>query len=231
MEEHFERLRKTSERILSIEPNARITCPFNHNPQEKTGQSTYERMDGYVNMWCPLSSAFVQEEQDARVARGDDSWWYVCCVPPKPRANLMVHYSGVAHRMLFWQQKQRGITGLLYWSAVFWEPKYTRDPWSNIRTYEFRGGAYGDGSLIYPGDEVGINGPVTSIRMELIRDGIEDYDYLTLFQQVRGEDALQALTARATTDLNTYTEDLALLSALRREAADAIDGKLKQPAK
>jgi hypothetical protein len=220
----FEAIRRRAQRIQAIEPGARINVPFNNNPREKSGQSTYERMDGLVNLWCPMSTALDEKAQASRAARGDDSWWYVCCSPGPPRANLMVHWAGAAHRILFWQQKQRGINGFLYWSAVYWDPKFTRDPWTNIRTFEFHGGAYGDGSLVYPGDRVGINGPVTSIRLELLRDGMDDFDYLTLFEKLRGKAAMQALIARATTDLNTYTTDPALLDALRREMAGALEG-------
>lgn len=221
---HFDQIRRRALRIQAIEPGARINVPFNRNPWEKSGQSTYERLDGLVNLWCPMSTALDEQAQASRAARGDDSWWYVCCAPKHPKANLMVHWAGAAHRILFWQQKQRGINGFLYWSAVYWDPKFTRDPWTNIRTYEFHGGAYGDGSLVYPGDRVGINGPVTSIRLELLRNGMDDFDYLTLFEKLRGKAAMQALIARATTDLNTYTTDPALLDALRREMARALEG-------
>jgi hypothetical protein len=221
----FEAIRRRALQIQAIEPRARINVPFNNNPREKSGQSTYERMDGLVNMWCPMSTALDEKDQALRAARGDDSWWYVCCAPKHPHANLMVHWVGAAHRVLFWQQKQRGINGFLYWSAVYWDPKFTRDPWTNIRTFEFHGGAYGDGSLVYPGDRVGINGPVTSIRLELLRDGIDDFDYLTLFEKLRGKEATKALIARATTDLDTYTTAPMLLDALRREMAEAIAGK------
>lgn len=221
---HFAELRRKAQRIQAIEPHARITAPFNGNPRERSGQSTYERLDGLVNLWCPLSSALDVEAQAKRAARGDESWWYVCCVPHHPRANLMIHWAGAAHRALFWQQKQRGISGFLYWSSIYWDPQFTRDPWTNMRTYEFGGrGAYGDGSLVYPGDRVGINGPVTSIRLELLRDGVEDFDYLTLFEKARGKEAMQTLIARATTDLNTYTTDPAVLETLRREIADVLE--------
>jgi hypothetical protein len=221
----FERLRHRAQKIQAIEPRAHITAPFNGSPRERSGQSTYERMDGLVNMWCPLSSALDVEAQARRAARGDESWWYVCCVPRHPRANLMIHWAGAAHRVLFWQQKQPGINGFLYWSAIYWDPQFTRDPWTNMRTYEYKSrGAYGDGSLVYPGDRVGINGPVTSIRLELLRKGVEDFDYLTLFEKARGKEAMQTLIARATTDLNTYTTDPALLDALRREMAGVLEG-------
>ena len=221
----FEKLRHRARKIQAIEPRARITAPFNGSPLEQSGQSTYERMDGLVNLWCPLSSALDVEAQTQRAARGDDSWWYICCAPRHPRANLMIHWAGAAHRVLFWQQKQRGISGFLYWSAIYWDPQFTRDPWTNMRTYEYKSrGAYGDGSLVYPGDRVGINGPVTSIRLELLRDGMDDFDYLTLFEKACGKEAMQTLIARATTDLNTYTTDPAVLEALRREMAGVLEG-------
>jgi hypothetical protein len=42
--------------------------------------------------------------------------------------------------------------------------------------------------------------------------------------RAQGNDLIQALIARATTDLNTYTTDPALLDALRREMAGVIEG-------
>jgi len=39
----------------------------------------------------------------------------------------------------------------------------------------------GDGMLVYPGPA----GPINSVRWEIIRDGIEDYDYLALLRERR----------------------------------------------
>ena len=60
--------------------------------------------------------------------------------------------------------------------------------------------------------------------MELLRDGVEDFDYLTLLEKLRGKEAMQTLIARETTDLNTYTTDPAVLDALRREMAGVLEG-------
>lgn len=40
----------------------------------------------------------------------------------------------------------------------------------------------GDGYLLYPGSPVGVVGPVTSIRLEQAREGIEDYEAMYLLQ-------------------------------------------------
>jgi len=219
----FDELARRARRIRALEPRAAIMAPFNGNPRQESGRSTYERLDGLVDQWCPLSSAVEVDEQAARAARGEGSWWYVCCAPDQPRANLMVDWPGAAHRVLFWQQKQRGIGGFLYWSATYWDPKFTRDPWSNIRTFSFKGDCYGDGSLVYPGDRVGIPGPVSSIRLELLRDGIDDFDYLTLFERLRGREATLRATRRVTTSLDDYSVDPAVLDGVRRELAIGIE--------
>lgn len=41
----------------------------------------------------------------------------------------------------------------------------------------------GDGFLAYPGKPIGHRGPVTSIRLEQAREGMEDYEYLYLLKQ------------------------------------------------
>jgi hypothetical protein len=41
----------------------------------------------------------------------------------------------------------------------------------------------GDGFLMYPGGPIGHAGPVSSIRMEQAREGVEDYEYLWTLRQ------------------------------------------------
>ncbi len=51
----------------------------------------------------------------------------------------------------------------------------------------------GDGFLIYPGGPVGVAGPVSSVRLEQAREGVEDYEYLaTLAQRVQAWKAVDA---------------------------------------
>ncbi|MFM7208084.1 MAG: DUF4091 domain-containing protein [Planctomycetaceae bacterium] len=228
-EEDFERLAHRARRIRGIDPAAAVMVPFNGNPAQASGRSTYERLDGLVDQWCPLSTAIDVPEQAARAARGAGSWWYVCCVPRRPRTNLMVDWPAVAHRVLPWQQKQRGVDGFLYWSATSWDRQFTRDPWTNIRTYAFKGDCYGDGSLLYPGDRAGIAGPVGSIRLEVFCDGMDDFDYLTLYERRRGRDAMLDLTRRATTSLASYPSDPLVLDVLRREMAEFLEQDATAP--
>ncbi|MGC9035850.1 MAG: DUF4091 domain-containing protein, partial [Verrucomicrobiia bacterium] len=60
----------------------------------------------------------------------------------------------------------------------------------------------GEGSLFYPGLDVGLDGPVTSIRLKQIREGIEDFEYLKLLASTQPEKAKQLVLkiARSWTD-------------------------------
>ena len=76
-------------------------------------------------------------------------------------------------------------------------------PWSSV--YAF--GGNGDGTLIYPGTPALIGGttPIAlpSIRLKQIRDGMQDFEYLTALSQA-GQDAF-ARSVAATFITNAYT--------------------------
>ena len=45
-------------------------------------------------------------------------------------------------------------------------------------------GANGDGYILYPGRKYGIHGPIGTMRLEMIRDGQEDYEYLYILEEL-----------------------------------------------
>jgi hypothetical protein len=129
-----------------------------------------------------------------RAAEGKDIWWYVNHQPPRPYGNFLLDFQGIEHRILFWQTWALGINGMHYWDAQYIEPG--TDPFTNLLDIT---PVNGDGLLLYPAKD----GVLESIRWEIIRDGVEDFDYLTLFTQARKalQDAspTHALLQRATT--------------------------------
>ena len=105
-------------------------------------------------------------------------------------------------------------------------------PWNTFTCASFNG----DGSLIYPGPD---GSPISSIRLECIRDGIEDYEYFCLLNglveqaEKAGAKVDPVLLASAhrilkvkdevATSLVEYTRDPAVLLAARREVARAVE--------
>jgi glycosyl hydrolase family 123 len=89
----------------------------------------------------------------------------------------MIDAPAVRNRAMEWISFAERATGELYWETTF---AYTHDAWSN--QWDFSGN--GDGTLFYPGTPSRIGGqtdiPVASIRLKMIREGMEDFEYLKL---------------------------------------------------
>jgi hypothetical protein len=65
----------------------------------------------------------------------------------------------------------------------------------------------GDGILIYPGAAYGQLDPIPSIRLINMREGIEDYQLLTMLEDMKGAAYADELVSHITTSTVTFTED------------------------
>ncbi len=104
----------------------------------------------------------------------------------------------------------------------------------------------GDGRFIYPplaaavpgrsGGEPVLAPPVSSIRWEMLREGVEDYEYLHLLrelmqqhrsqlrpEEVRRLENLLAVPDAITTEMTKFTTDPAPIYDHRRAVAEAIE--------
>ncbi len=221
-----------TDRLRKIEPRYRIVMPFYRNPEFGEKLRAIDLMLGRLNVWCP-HLLFVESEPGlrkflrGRANAGESVWWYVCNNPRGAYNNLQIDMCGMSHRALPWQQKREGIAGLLYWSAMAWWKQYIDDPWENMDT--LRVGIYGDGSLLYPGKKVGIDGPVGSIRLELFRDGVEDFDCLTLADRWLGPEATARFVARVARTPTDWERDPVRFEAVRRELGAALEKAAASP--
>ncbi|WP_158560509.1 S-layer homology domain-containing protein [Paenibacillus contaminans] len=144
-------------------------------PELKIMITTYpkEKLVGSVDLWTVPGMNDDPEEAKKALERGEELWWYHTD-PLHPQANFLIDMPAVDARAAFWQSWQgflnKGYTGFLYaWST--WAGK--EDPWKITGPFFYRNGLE---SQIYPSP----NGPVNSIRWEVMRDGVEDYDYCFL---------------------------------------------------
>jgi hypothetical protein len=163
-----------------------------------------DALKGYVDIWVPLTAAYDHLEALRCRAAGDQVWWYICCAPHHPYANWFIDYPATEPRLLFWMNWKYGVNGFLYYALNMWQSNRMADglpgylvphgdaaaraaiaagkrwpevPW-NTFTYDRYNG---DGHLMYPGP----NGkPISSLRLECIRDGIEDYEYFHLLAEL-----------------------------------------------
>ena len=215
---------------------------------------------GGPNIWCPVSPNYKNEPAEQRRQHGEKFWWYVCTGPKAPYCTLFIDHPGTELRVWLWQTWQRKIDGILVWATNYWTssaaypdpespqnpyedpmgwtsgystPKGIKKPWGN-----------GDGRFIYPPEIAAdahtpgpvFDGPVESIRWEMLRDGIEDYEYLAmlarLFEAKRNKlttsqrkeyAALLDVPETITKDMTTFTKDPAPIEARRDQIAHAIE--------
>ena len=57
-------------------------------------------------------------------------------------------------------------------------------------------------------ETVGINGPVSSIRLELIRDGNEDVEYFNLLRRLMAENGVRNIEEKIAQLIHPVAEDL-----------------------
>lgn len=165
-----------------------ITTPINDSLYMDRENGDYRGVD----TWCPQFDNFSTEEDRAlvkeRQAAGDKVWWYGCMMPTNPYPTYHIDDNLVGSRILNYMMMDYGIDGNLYWSVNIYAAydkalrSYVyRDQWTNPMAYP---GINGDGYLVYPGTKYGVNGPIPTIRLESIRDGIEDYEALYLLKNL-----------------------------------------------
>ena len=116
---------------------------------------------------------------------------------------------------------QKQVEGLLYWSTNWWiKATGTADPWTDMATVkDIDPDLYGDGSLFYPGPE----GPLPSFRLECIRDGIEDYEYLKMAEERLGRDFVNNTIRQVTTSLTEYDTDEEHFEEVRIRLGQALE--------
>jgi hypothetical protein len=128
----------------------------------------------------------------------------------------------LSHRILEWLSFRYHVQGELYYDTV---AAYGagKDPWRDQLLF----GGNGDGTLFYPGRAALIGGrhdiPVESIRLQLIREGLEDYEYLQLYARAAGAKTAEALARTIAGKTYDWQHDPERLMAARRRMAQAID--------
>ena len=100
------------------------------------------------------------------------------------------------------------------------------DPWKS----QFAFNANGDGTLWYPGTVDRIGGthdiPVSSIRLKMIREGIEDTEYLYLLASLKGKEEAVKLCREIAKKPEDWDHDPVKLMALREQIASEIEDAL-----
>ncbi len=98
--------------------------------------------------------------------------------------SYVIDSSAVRSRAMAWFSYRYAARGEFYYETT--QAYYNGDPWVDQRAY----GGTGDGTLFYPGTVARIGGrtdiPLASIRLKMIRESYEDYEYLKMLSDLGG---------------------------------------------
>jgi hypothetical protein len=187
-------VRQAAKRIKSIVPELKTLLTKQFTPA----------LAGSVDIWCPdipfigdsitfLPVAgqgtrlyldchlnFEPSIYRKRRALGEEVWFYTAMSASfGPYPNLFIDRPAAGQRILAWLAARYGFQGFLYWETTY-QYRVDWNPWQNNRT-PFPNG---EGNLLYPGtpELTGLaeHVPVPSLRLLLLREGFEDYEYLRL---------------------------------------------------
>ncbi len=213
---------------------------------------------GGPNLWCPVTGSYKHEKTLEYRKAGDRFWWYVCTGPKMPFCGLFIDHAATDLRVWLWQTWKYEIEGILIWQSNLWTTGTAypnapqnpyEDPMSWMQGYGTKPGekkpwGNGDGRFMYPPEAAAdanpksavLDGPVDSIRWEMLRDGIEDYEYLSLLKRMAEKQAadlsksqrkrvekLLVVPDKITSNLKDFTKDPAPVEKRRDEIARAIE--------
>lgn len=171
-----EQMKALCQMIHEVAPDIRIYCStWQHYPE----------WDGSLDVWGIGHDGRVATEKMAELRSAGDTVWFttdgqMCLDTPYCAVErLLPHYCfkyGV-DAYEFW-----GVNWLTYDPYQFGWHSYIHQSGQPGETFYIRY-PNGDGYLMYPGAAIGHDGPVSSVRLEQAREGVEDYAYLRLLSE------------------------------------------------
>ena len=234
-----------------------ITRMLTEEPTPKF-EKVLEEKNAKVDVWCPISNCYSEELSKTQRENNSRFWWYVCTGPKAPYCTEFTDHPAQELRIWHWQAFERDIVGSLIWETTYWNsptlfgngaqnpyldpmcymtgyglPAGTKRPWGN-----------GDGRFVYPpltaatpgmndGKPV-MDAPNASIRLEMIRAGVQDYELMLIFKSLLKEKA-ESLDANEraryealldfdeiTTDMTHFASDPQILLKRRCAIGEAI---------
>jgi hypothetical protein len=141
--------------------------------------SMCDQIAGAINIWVPQPPEFGDKMNlfREREKAGDEVWIYTCLSPKGKYMNRFIDYPLLSVRLLHWVNFKYDLPGYLHWGFNHWQA----DPFKDLEP-NWGGDTHlppGDSHIVYPGKR----GPLSSIRLEAMRDGIEDYELLKLLEK------------------------------------------------
>ncbi|MBZ5543917.1 MAG: DUF4091 domain-containing protein [Acidobacteriia bacterium] len=172
------------------------------------------------DVWVPQLGLFDDQMDllNARMKGGHEVWFYTCLFPNKRYLNRLIDYPLLKVRLLHWLNFRYGFTGFLHWGWNYWSPEPTNDTQPVIdNNTELL--PPGDAFIVYP--DPAHKSVYSSIRLEAMREGIEDYELLRVLKEKNPAEA-DRLANQAIRSFTDYVRDVPGFRSIERQLLEAL---------
>ncbi|MDB4087375.1 DUF4091 domain-containing protein [Flavobacteriaceae bacterium] len=181
-----------------------------------------ESLTGSIDLWCPLINDF-QENQDffnERVSKGEKILIYTCLIPGGKWLNRTLDMERIRQVYFGWAGSKYNTFGYLHWGlnqykANPFKQSVVKHPSPQASSNNFL--PAGDTHVIYPGKD----GPLSSLRFEAHRKGIEDYELLEKLK-IKNIDKHSRLIKKLFFDYTNYSLSIKKYQRIRKKLLKSI---------
>lgn len=179
--------------------------------------SMCDQIAGALDIWVPQPPEFGDKMKffREREKAGDEVWIYTCLSPKGKYMNRFIDYHLLSVRLLHWVNFKYDLPGYLHWGFNYWQADPFKDLEPNWGGSQFL--PPGDSHIVYPGKR----GPMSSIRLEAMRDGIEDYELLRLLEK-KNPKLAREICDSIVQSLTEYTLDPAVFRKARGRIVEGL---------
>lgn len=172
------------------------------------------------DVWVPQLGRFDNQMEllEKRIQGGRAVWFYTCLFPNKRYLNRLMDYPLLKVRLLHWLNFRYDFAGYLHWGWNYWSPEPMNDtqPVIDDNTELLPSG---DAFIVYP--DRARKSVYSSIRLEAMRAGIEDYELLRALRDKNPAEASR-LANEAITSLTNYVREPEQFRNIERELLEAL---------
>ena len=174
------------------------------------------------NVWVPVLGSFdaLVPRLHQHVANGGEAWFYTCLFPTGKYANRFIDYALIKTRLLQWFNFRYNLTGFLHWGGNYWSPNPILDTQPLLgESWETGIIPPGDAFIVYPDQEH--ESILSSIRLEAMRESIEDYELLRVLES-KDPNTAHALAEKAIHGFTDYVRDPAEFRKIHGELLEDL---------
>ncbi len=228
---HLDHIKGGIKRIKNLFETTQHVNPF-YLDMSSFGESTVDFLAKWSTVHCPKTPYF-NDNVDAFMKlkeRGDTILWYVCGDQPYDMIDILPCVPGTEKRVLYWQQYQNDVDGILYYHTTWWNG--IDDIWAEgyeeaqQKPPSALDNPTGNGVMMFWDPLTGE--PVPTFSLESMRDGVEDFQLMKMAEEVLGKEAVMEFVNRVSTSLTEYTTDAEVLHAARAELGNALNAAMAQ---